>query len=67
MIEYQNPYNGLVWDNIIANTDSNQQALNQVNWKFLFSNKSVYQQVEILNNTLINVFSNLFSNKIILH
>lgn len=44
MIEYPPPYYGLVWNNIRAGADLNQQALNQVNWKFLFSNKSVHQQ-----------------------
>ena len=38
------PYKGLVWYNIRANTNSNEQTLNQIKWEFLFSNKSVHQE-----------------------
>ena len=48
-----------------TNTDSIQKALKQINWRFLFSNKSVHQQIEILNNTLMNVFSNFIPNKFV--
>ena len=47
MIEYPPPYERLVWDYKKANIDSIQKALKQINWRFLFSNKSVHQQVEI--------------------
>ena len=48
-----------------TNIDSIQKALKQINWRFLFSNKSVHQQIEILNNTLMNVFSNFIPNKFV--
>ena len=63
IIEYPPPYQRLVWDYKKANIDSIQKALKQINWRFLFSNKSVHQQVKILNNTLMNVFFNFISNK----
>ena len=65
MIEYPPPYEQLVWDYKKANIDSIQKALKQINWRFLFSNKLVHQHAEILNSTLINVFSNFIPNKLI--
>ena len=65
MIEYPPPYEQLVWDYKKANIDSIQKALKQINCRILFSNKSVHQQVEILNNTLMNVFSNFIPNKLV--
>ena len=65
MIGYPPPYQRLVWDYKKANIDSIQKALKQINWKFLFSNRSVHQQVDILNNTLMNVFSNFIPNKLV--
>ena len=60
MTEYPPPYKRLVWDYQKANIDSIQKSFKQTNWTFLFSNKSVHQQVKILNNTLMNVFPALF-------
>ena len=36
-----------------------------MNWNFLFSNKSVHEQVTIFNQTLMNIFSNYIPNKLI--
>ena len=55
MIEYPPPYKQLVWDYKKANIESIHKTLGQINWRFLFSNKSVHQQVKILINTLMNV------------
>ena len=52
MIEYSLPYERLVWGYKKANIN-------------LFSNRSVHQQVKILNNNLMNVFSNFISNKLV--
>ena len=65
MIEYPPPYDRLVWDNKKANIDSIQKALKKTDWKFLFSNKSLQQQVKILDNTLMNVFSNFIPYKLV--
>ena len=35
-----------------------------MNWNFLFSNKSVHEQVIIFNQTLMNIFSNYIPNKL---
>ena len=40
-------------------------ALNKVDWEFLFSNKSVNQQVVIFNRSVMNVFSNFVPNKFV--
>lgn len=34
-----------------------------INWKAMFANKSVHDQVNIFNKTLINVFLNFIPNK----
>ena len=34
-----------------------------VNWKFLFSSKSVHEQVYIFQNTLMNIFSSYIPKK----
>ena len=39
MIEYTPPYQQLVWDYKKAKIDTIQKALDQINWRFLFSNK----------------------------
>ena len=37
-----------------------------VNWGFLLSNKSVHERVSILNNSLMNIFSNYTPNKFVI-
>ena len=39
-------------------------AINQVDWKLIFSCKNVHQQVNIFNKTIINIFSNFIPNKL---
>ena len=46
MIEYHPPYEQLVWDYRKANINSIQKDLKQINWRFLFLNKSVSQNFE---------------------
>ena len=41
-------------------------ALQNVNWHRLFANnKTVYQQVNFLNDIILNVFTNFVPNKVI--
>ena len=40
-------------------------AINQVDWKLIFSCKNVHQQVNIFNKTIINIFSNFIPNKVV--
>lgn len=37
-----------------------------VNWGFLLSNKSVHERVSILNNSLMNIFSNYTPYKFVI-
>ena len=65
MIEYSPPYERLVCDYKKANMGSIQKAIEQINRRFLFSNKSAHHQVKILDNTLMNVFSNFIPKKLV--
>ena len=58
MIVYPPPDECLVWDYKRANTHAVISSINQANWKFIFVNKNVHQQVCIFNKTLMNIFSN---------
>ena len=62
------PYERLVWDFKRADVNAKTNAINQVDWKFMFSSKNVHQQVKlklIKNKTIINIFSNFASNKLV--
>ena len=63
--EYPPPYVQLVWDYKKANIYSIQKALDQINWRLLFSNKSVHQQDQILNKTFMIIFSNFTPKKLV--
>ena len=52
----------LVWDFKRVNISSVRKM---VDWRFMFLNKNVYEQVSIFNNTLMNIFSNYIPNKYI--
>ena len=64
-IEYPPPYERQVWDYDHADTSSIKKSLNQINWNQLFQNKNVNEQVAILNNIILNIFSNFVPNKIL--
>ena len=63
--EYPPSYERSLWEYNKASIKSIKQALNQVNWTALLSNKDVHQQVNVLNSIILNVFSNFSPNKII--
>ena len=63
--EYSAPYQRLIWDYKTANVNSIKQALYQVNWSTILSNKDVHQQLNIMNSIMLNVFTNYVSNKVI--
>ena len=65
-IEYPPPYQRLVWNFKKAKNTSIRKAIHTVNWKFLFFNKSVPEQVSIFNDTLMNIFSNYIPNKFVI-
>ena len=64
-IIYPPPYQRLVWDYKNANASSIQKALNMIDWNKLFSNANLEKQVNILNDTLFNIFSNFVRSKVI--
>ena len=49
----------------LQNVKSIKQALYQVNWSTILSNKVVHQQVNILSSIILNVFTNFVPNKVI--
>ena len=55
---YPLPYQRLIWDYKKADSEKIRKALDLVNWERLFSNKDINTQVPILNETILNVFSN---------
>ena len=51
-----------MWNYKKANAESIRKSLESVNWKTLFNSKTVNKQVSILNETIINIFSNFVPN-----
>ena len=64
-IEHPPRYECLVLDFKRVVVNAIITAINQVDWKFMFSNKNVHQQVNIFNKTIINIFSNFIPNKLV--
>ena len=64
-ISYPLPYQRLIWDYKKADFEKIRKALDLVNWERLFSKKDINTQVSILNETILNVFSNYVPNKYI--
>ena len=64
-ITYSLPYSRLVWDFKRANISSITKAIKMIDWRFLFLNKNVDEQVSIFNDTLMNTFSNYILNEYI--
>ena len=62
-ITYPPPHKRLVWDFKRANIPSIRKAIKMVDWRFMFLNKSVHDQVSIFSNTLINIFSNYIPHR----
>ena len=59
------PYQWLVWDCKNCNASSIQKTLNVTDWNKLFSNTNVEKQVNILNDTLFNIFLSYARSKAI--
>ena len=64
-ISYPPPYQHLIWDYKKADSVKIRKALDLINWERLFNNKNINKQVSILNQTILNVFSNYVPNKYI--
>ena len=52
-----------VWDCSKANVENIKKAVANFNWKRAFENLSVDEKVELLNETLLNIFRNYIPNK----
>ena len=66
-LQVENPpsYQRHVWNYAKANKDAILSALQNVDWHRLFANKTVHQQVNLLNDIILNVFTNFVPNKVI--
>ena len=64
-VEYLPPYQRHVWNYAKANKDAMLSALQNVDWHRLFPNKTIHQQVNLLNDIILNVFTNFIPNKFI--
>ena len=42
------------------------RSIESFDWSYLFSGKNVHEQVEVFRKTLLNIFHNFISNKLIL-
>ena len=65
-IIYPPLYQRLVWDYQNANANSIQKALNVIDWNKLFTNANAKKQLNILNDTLFNIFSKFPRSKVII-
>ena len=52
-----------VWDYNKANVENIKKAVSNFNWNRAFENLSVDEKVELLNDTLLNIFRNYIPNK----
>ena len=52
-----------VWDYSKANIESIKKAVSYFNWKKGFESLSMDEKVELLNETLLNIFRNYIPNK----
>ena len=64
-VEYPPPYQRHVWNYAKANKDAILSALQNVDWHRLFSEKTFHQQVNLLNDIILNVFTNCVPNKVV--
>ena len=64
-VGYPPTYQRHVCDYAKANKDAILSALQNVDWHRLFATKTAHQQVNSLNDTILNVFTNFVLNKVI--
>ena len=58
-IKYPPPYTRKVWNYSRSETDLINHSIESFDWSKLFSGKNVYEQVELFNKTLLDIFHNL--------
>ena len=64
-VEYPPPYQRHVWNYAKANKDAILSALQNVDWHRLCAKKTVHQQVNLLNDIILNIFTNFVPNTVI--
>ena len=64
-VEYPTPYQRHVWNYAKGKKDNILCVFQNVDWYRLFANKTVYRQVNLLNDIALNVFTNFAPNKVI--
>ena len=64
-IGYPPPYTRKIWDYNRSKTDLINRSTESFDWSNLFSGKNVHEQVELFNETLLNIFYDFIPNKII--
>ena len=57
------PYTRELWDYNKADEKNIQKSIKTCNWARLFINLTINERVELLSNTLINIFRNYIPNK----
>ena len=67
MTEYPCPHESLLRDYKRLDENATAKTLHQVDWNFSFFNKNIHGQVIILNRTLINVFSSVIPNEVVIY
>ena len=65
LVEYPPPYQRHAWNYAKADKDAILSALENVDWDRLFAKKTVHQQVNLLNDIILSVFTNFVPNKVI--
>ena len=62
-IYYPPPYKRLVWDYNKANRDAIKLSIERFDWEKAFRNVNINEQVNMFNNTILNILSNYVPNK----
>ena len=57
------PYVWKIWDYSKANPENIKKAVSSFNWNRAFENLSIDAKVELLNETLVNIFRNYIQKK----
>ena len=65
-VEYPPPYTREIWDYGKAQFDLINKAIENFDWNKLFSGQDIYNQVNLFNTTILNIFRNFIPNKVIL-
>ena len=62
-IEYPLLHQRSLWDYKNADSQPINKAIEMLNWKKLFQNKNIYDQLKLFNKTIVNIVGNYIPNK----